>query len=36
LPSLQLLDIASGRTVDLARFQPRGDKALLVWAWAPH
>ncbi|MDQ6697381.1 MAG: TlpA family protein disulfide reductase [Actinomycetota bacterium] len=35
LPSLQLLDVGSGRTVDLARYQPKG-KPLLVWAWAPY
>lgn len=35
LPSVPLLDVGSGRTVDLARYQPSG-KALLVWAWAPY
>jgi len=35
LPSLKLLEVGSGRQVDLAFYQPK-DKALLVWAWAPH
>lgn len=35
LPSLRMLDVGSGRQVDLASYQPK-DKALLVWAWAPH
>lgn len=35
LPSLRLLDVGSGRPVNLAHYQPRG-KPLLVWAWAPY
>ncbi len=35
LPSLRLLDVGSGRQVNLAQYQPR-HKALLVWAWAPY
>lgn len=35
LPSLRLLDVGSGRTVDLASYQPQ-HKAVLVWAWAPY
>jgi len=35
LPSLDLLDVASGRHVNLARYQP-SKKPLLVWAWAPY
>ena len=35
LPSVPLLEVNTGKMVDLADYG-RGDKPILVWAWAPH
>ncbi|MYJ31703.1 MAG: hypothetical protein F4067_03760 [Acidimicrobiia bacterium] len=35
LPSVELVDIATGATVNLASFAP-ADRPLVLWFWAPH
>ncbi|MBT8214083.1 MAG: hypothetical protein KJP12_02585 [Acidimicrobiia bacterium] len=35
LPAVEVLDVATGDTVDVSTFLP-SDKPLLVWFWAPH
>ncbi|MCY3910572.1 MAG: hypothetical protein OXF99_03610 [bacterium] len=35
LPSVELVDIATGANVNLASFAP-SDRPLVLWFWAPH
>ena len=35
LPSVELVDVATGATVNLASFAP-ADLPLVLWFWAPH
>ncbi len=35
LPSVEVVDVATGATVNLASFAP-ADKPLVLWFWAPH
>ncbi len=35
LPSVELVDVATGDTVNLASFAP-SDRAIVLWFWAPH
>lgn len=35
LPSVELVDVATGATVNLASFAP-ADQPLVLWFWAPH
>ncbi|MEZ5262857.1 MAG: hypothetical protein R2755_14050 [Acidimicrobiales bacterium] len=35
LPAVEVLDVATGRPVQLAGFLPAA-KPTLVWMWAPH
>ena len=35
LPSVELVDIATGATVNLASFAP-AEQPLVLWFWAPH
>ena len=35
LPSVDLVDVSTGNTVNLASFAP-SDRPLVLWFWAPH
>ena len=35
LPSVEIIDVATGATVNLAGFAP-SDRPLVLWFWAPH
>ncbi|MDE0605356.1 MAG: hypothetical protein OXI18_13215 [bacterium] len=35
LPSVELVDVATGATVNLASFAP-SDRPIVLWFWAPH
>ena len=35
LPSVELVDVASGATVNLASFAP-SERPIVLWFWAPH
>lgn len=36
LPSVEVVALATGESVDLRSVDPGGDRPLLLWFWAPH